>query len=260
METKTHLGMNRTGVQMSPFDTAELEAGLNDFVPARSNGRDDLAIRAEYAQGSEGLGSVPVPGTAKGMLKSGVDMVTGSRPQVLVDKLGERLAFERGGVRLYDTLLAKCRVASVALPAEAISMLEKNRDEEAQHFGILVKALESLGADPTAQTPCADLVGVESMGLVQAMNDPRTSLVQSLHVMLDAELIDNAGWDLLIALAQASGHDRIADSCLLARDQEALHLSGLRDLVRELTLQDASLVGAATPQTTSPMVPPLDVP
>ncbi|MBB1600799.1 ferritin-like domain-containing protein [Variovorax sp. UMC13] len=259
METKTHLGINRTGVQMSPFDTAELEAGLSGFFPDRNNGRDDLAIRAEYAQGSESLGSVPVPGTAKGMLKSGVDMVTGSRPQVLVDKLGERLAFERGGVRLYDTLLAKCRVATVALPGEALAMLETNRDEEAQHFGILVKALESLGADPTAQTPCADLVGVETMGMVQAMNDPRTSLVQSLHVMLDAELIDNAGWDLLIALAQASGHNGIADSCLLARDQEALHLTRLRDLVRDLTLQDASLMGTAMAPTTS-VVPPLDVP
>ena len=259
METKTHLGINRTGVQMSPFDTAELEAGLSGFFPDRHHGRDDLAVRAEYAQGSDGLGSVPVPGTAKGVLKSGMDMVTGSRPQVLVDKLGERLAFERGGVRLYDTLLAKCRVATVALPGEALAMLERNRDEEAQHFGILVKALESLGADPTAQTPCADLVGVESTGLVQAMNDPRTSLVQSLHVMLDAELIDNAGWDLLIALAQASGHGGIADSCLLARDQEALHLRGLRDLVRELTLQDASLIATAMAPTASP-VPPLDVP
>jgi hypothetical protein len=71
------------------------------------------------------------------------------------------------------------------------------------------------------------------------MNDPRTSCLQSLHVMLDAELIDNAGWELLIQLARAAGHENIAERFQHAMQQEAHHLATLRDLVARLTLEDA---------------------
>jgi hypothetical protein len=247
METKTHLGMNKTGVQMSPMDSSEMLEGLEQFGPQADADREDLRVRMAYADATEGLGSVPVPGTFKGMMKSGADMIGGSRPQVLVDKLGERLAFERAGVRLYDTLLAKCSAATdtVALSAADRESLGRFRDEEAQHAQILVSALETLGADPTAQTPCADLVGVQGMGLIQAMNDPRTSLVQSLNVMLSAELLDNSGWELLIELAGAAGHDEIARRCTMAATQEAEHLDVLRDMVRQMVLRDASLTGSA---------------
>ncbi len=249
MESKTPLGMNRTGVQMSPMDAAEMQAGLDEFGPPVSAERGDMEIRQAYADASEGLGSVPPPGTLKGVVKSGVDMVTGKRPQVLIDKLGERLAFERGGVRLYDTLLVKCRATPGLLSADEVQTLMVFRQQELEHLGLVAQAIETLGADPTAQTPCADLVGVKSMGMVQAINDPRTSLVQSLSVVLDAELIDNAGWDMLIDLARASGHDSIADGFAQAAHQEAQHLVQVQSLVARLTLTDASAAGAAQPLT-----------
>jgi hypothetical protein len=230
---------------MAPVEAVVMiEGSKNLQVPAAAE-RGDLKVRREYADATEGLGTVPPPGSLKGMAKSGVDMLAGSRPQVLVDKLGERLAFERGGTRLYDTLLVKCRAASPALPAEDVEALRRFPDQEVQHFMLVADALESLGADPTAQTPCADPVGVQSMGLVQAMNDPRTSIVQSLNVMMDTELIDNAGWEMLIGLARSLGHGRIADDFEVAARQEAQHLVHIRELVERLTSQDASMTGMA---------------
>ena len=82
-------------------------------------------------------------------------------------------------------------------------------------------------------------MGVQSLGLVQAMSDPRTSLLQGLQVMLDAELIDNASWELLVRLARSGGHDAIADRFGIAVQQEAVHLRTLKDLVGRLTLVDA---------------------
>lgn len=222
--------------------TAAMERGMDAGTPMQPGERQDLRVRREYADATDGLGTVPPPGTLKGMAKSGIDMLSGSRPQVLVDKLGQRLAFERGGTRLYDTLLVKCDAADSTLPPEDTAALRRFRDQEAEHFMLVVQALETLGADPTAQTPCADLVGLEAAGLVQAMNDPRTSLVQSLNVMLDAELIDNAAWEMLIELARDLGHDRIADSFQVAAVQEAEHLSHLRGLVARLSREDASMV------------------
>lgn len=245
METKTPLGMNRTGVQMSPLDTAAMQQGLDRFAPPADEHREDLLVRLDYADATDSLGSVPVPGTLKGMLKSGLDMATGKRPQVLVDKLGERLAFERTGVRLYDSLLVKCRAAPGLLRADELQCLALFRDQEVEHAQTVVAALEQLGADPTAQTPCADLVGMQGMGLVQAMNEPRASLVQGLHVILDAELLDNAGWEMLVDLARAAGHTDIADRLAQAAQEEARHLTQVRALVTRLTMEDASLADPA---------------
>src|SRR5689334_3818783 len=64
-------------------------------------------VRRSYIEEADALGSVPPPGTVTGLLKTGAAMLTGKRAQVLVDKLAERLAFERGGTRLYDGALVK---------------------------------------------------------------------------------------------------------------------------------------------------------
>ncbi len=239
MEHQTTLGRNRTGIQMSPVDAARMKTGADEaLIDSGADPQELLRVRQDYVD-DEGLGSVPPPGTMKGVAQSGMDMLTGKRPQTFIDKLGERLAFERGGVRLYEGLLAKCTASFADLPADTLEMLQRFRDQEAQHLHLVIDALESLGADPTAQTPCADLVGVESMGLVQAMNDPRTNVLQSLHVMLDAEVLDNAGWEMLIELARAIGHDDVADGFALAMEQEADHLIQLRALVSKMTVSDA---------------------
>lgn len=241
MQTTTPLGANKTGVQTSPFDATRMQEVPESFLPLQEDAsRGDLEVRRDYAMQSDGLGSVPVPGTLRGMVASGVDMLTGKRPQTLVDKLGERAAFERGGVRLYESVLTKCEaVQDDPLPPDEIATLRRFRNEEAAHFALVVETMERLGADPTAQTPCADLVGMESQGLLQAMNDPRTSLVQSLHVLLDAELLDGAAWDMLIELARSTDHGAIADDFETAARQEAEHRVHLRALVSSLTMQEA---------------------
>ena len=47
----------------------------------------------------------PTPEHLKGVAKATAARITGSRPEVLIDKLGERLAFERTGIRLYEAMI-----------------------------------------------------------------------------------------------------------------------------------------------------------
>jgi ferritin-like protein len=241
MDRTTRIGRNRTGVQMSPFDSANMRRRGDEQVVDTTQPRADLHVRQDYVDEADALGSVPIPTTVSGVLQSAGALLAGKRPQVLIDKIGERLAFERGGARLYDSLLVKCRVSSRfgGLRDQDFHSLLVFRDQETEHAAVLARALRDLGADPTAQTPCADLVGVESQGLVQAINDPRTTLLQSLRVMLDAELIDHASWELLIELTRATGHDAIADRFEHALQEESVHLSMLNELVRRLTLLEA---------------------
>jgi ferritin-like protein len=227
MTKEVKMGMNRTGMQMSPKDSKELLQG------------------GEYVMEADPLGSVPPPGTAKGMFKAGADMLTGNRAEVLLDKLGERLAFERGGTRLYEGLIMKCLAAPNGRDVIQLDVLEEIHREEARHFDLLRAAIEQLGGDPTAMTPCADVTGVQSLGLIQAMSDPRTSIAQCVQTVLIAELADNAGWELLIRLAQEMGHDELVQQFQEALAHEGRHLVTVRDWLEKLTLTEAKLLSTA---------------
>jgi rubrerythrin len=182
-------------------------------------------VRSPYIAEADGLGSIPLPGTVTGAVTMGVHMLKGDSPQILLDKLGERLAFERTGARLYDALITKCEVMLGGDISMSIEDLQAIRSDEARHFLMLSDAIESLGGDPTSQTPSADLVGVESQGLVQVLNDPRTSLAQSLHAIVTAELSDKAGWETLIALADEHELTDMVNDFTLALNEEREHLA-----------------------------------
>jgi rubrerythrin len=166
------------------------------------------------------------------MLKSTFDMALGKSPELLVDKLGERLAFERSGVRMYDAMIAKAKGLETA-QSDLVQVLQHIRDEEFEHMNMVAEAIETLGADPTAQTPCADIVGVKSMGVMQVLTDPRTNVAQGINALLTLELEDNAAWELLIELAEAGGHPRIAKGFHKAKAQEDDHVVKIKSLLRK---------------------------
>jgi rubrerythrin len=247
--------MNRTGIQMSPIDT---KAMLKDDGSTRGEAGDESAlvdVRSAYIAESDGLGSVPLPGTVSGAVQMGVQMLKGDSPQILLDKLGERLAFERTGARLYDALITKCDVMLDGSISMTVDDLQAIRADEARHFLLLSDAIESLGGDPTSQTPSADLVGVESMGLVQVLNDPRTSLAQSLHAIVTAELSDKSGWETLIALADEHELTDMINDFTLALNQEREHLALVQTWYEEaigLTYGDVEV----EPGQSAPGTPP----
>ncbi|ABP81750.1 conserved hypothetical protein [Stutzerimonas stutzeri A1501] len=231
MATAAKVGSNFTGVQMSPKDTKRLLDAVNDIHPdVPGDERGMLVERTERAAEADRIGSVPVPGSAKGMLKTGFDMMRGKSPEVFLDKLGERLAYERNGVRLYEAMIAKAR--NLDSGNDLVGVLQHIRDEEFEHMMLVHTAMEKLGADPTAQTPSADVAGVMAMGIMQVLTDPRTNVAQCMNALLTAELADNAAWELLIELAQAAGHPNIADSFGHAKTQEDDHLVKIKTLMR----------------------------
>jgi rubrerythrin len=256
----TTVGMNRTGAAVSPIGTKAMTEAANELSPPQPI--DTGAMEAErliYINEADALGSIPPPASVKGVLKTGVAALKGGHPTILMDKLGERIAFERGGTRLYDALITKYQGAEAAggesLPAAAEvvviggtddmrfeidaqespgATLERIRAEELSHFRMLCDAMVQLGGDPTAQTPCADSVATASMGLIQVLTDPRTTLAQCLNAILTAELTDNAGWELLITLTEDAGEAELAGRFLGALAQEEEHLAIVRGWLTSL--------------------------
>ena len=213
MQPTTEIGMNHTGMDVSP-DAAEkmLENTMLTKAP-RGSERTMAKVRSQYAEEADPVGSMPDPGLA-------------GPEAVLMDKLGERLAFERSGTRLYDALIAKCEGAGAGLVP--LKDLQHLRDEEHMHFALVGAAIQSLGGDPTAQTPAGSVTGVEGMGLMQVLTDPKTTVTQALHALLVAEMTDNAGWEELIELTEEAGNDDLVKRFRKAHEEEMEHLEKVR--------------------------------
>jgi rubrerythrin len=218
-------GTNRTGMAAAPQQSEEMLAGMEEFPPSSQGSAEDLAqVRIAYAQVAEPLGSVPLPTDGKGKGTSAAKAVQGERRLLLMDKLGERLAFERTGTRLYEALVSKHKAFGSFTGGPSREDLEHVLREESQHLTLLQSVIEQLGGDPTAVTPSADLQATAAHGVQMVVVDPRTTLLQSLEAMLIAELADHACWEALIALAQGAGEDALVKPFEHARVTEQEHL------------------------------------
>ena len=220
----------------APEMARELAEGAAAATPSSEGGPETLAAaRGEYIREGFPVGSLPSLPAAR-EASAGEEAVGMA---VLLDKLSERLAFERTGTRLYDALINKCEVLGESSPGPTLAELRQIRDEELQHFLLLNKAVTALGGDPTVQSPCADTAQVASLGIMQVLTDPRTSVPQCLQAILTAELTDNDGWQMLIGLAGELGYAELATQFQTALANEETHLASVRGWLEEQVLAQA---------------------
>lgn len=252
MTTKpTDIGPNRTGIAAAPLQGPQAVDSAREGTP---NPSFDMsahhAVSVSYSKEASPLGTLPPPATVKGVAKTAVQALKGHHASVFLDQIGERLAFERSGTRLYEALLARYDAADVRPGDPPRAELERIRDEELAHFHLLVKAMQKLGADPTAVTPSADVAAVASTGLLQVVADPRTTLTEGLKAILIAELADNDGWLSLADLADKLGHDELAADFRRALSEEDDHLARVRAWLNNAVQGQAGLgtPAAAPPQ------------
>jgi len=229
---------NRTGMQTSPELAEELIEGASSATPSSDGGAEEIAeYRGEYIAEGFPIGSMPtMPASQEGEADE-----EEAGMAVLLDKLSERLAFERTGTRLYEALLNKCEMLGEMSPGPTLEDIEHIGREELEHFLMLNRTITDIGGDPTVQSPCADMTGVASMGIMQVLTDPRSSMAQCLQAMLTAELTDNAGWELLISLADNLGYDEMKTEFESARKNEEEHLMKVRSWVSECVLDSAQV-------------------
>lgn len=220
------MGGNRSGIQTAPELAREMIEGAAEAEPSSDGGTELAAAeRATYISDGFPIGSLPsLPFAAEAKADDEVTEMA-----VFLDKLSERLAFERMGTRLYDALINKCEtLGEETSGSPTLTELQEIRDEEHRHLLLLNEAITELGGDPTVESPCADVAGVASTGLLQVVIDPRTSVTQCLQAMLTAELTDNAGWEMLIDLADDFGHPGLAKQFSGALENEQKHLLNVR--------------------------------
>lgn len=243
MSKEIRLGENRTGLKASPEDSRALLESLQLQPEPPQPDIDLMEFRRLYREEADSVGSMPPPTNLRGAAGAAGEALINKRLHILLDKLGERAAFERTGVRLYGAALA--RLTDSPLPdGMTLDDLKEIQDEEQAHFLLLTEAIEGLGGDPTCQTPCADLAGVQGMGLMQAINDPRATLPQVLETLLAAELIDSTSWELLIELANGMMHTELATKMGAALTAEQRHVEKVHNWLSLAIAQSAQLTGS----------------
>ncbi|MDB4998492.1 MAG: ferritin-like protein [Myxococcaceae bacterium] len=231
MKPAVEIGMNRTGIGMSPMDSQDLIDNAASALPSMAGDGASIAeMRDDYAKTGEPIGTVPPPMTVAGVINAVMESIKGDSMASFIDKLGERLAFERTGTRLYDAFITKCAGIDDEdmIPDIDLGVLQRFRDEEKEHFDMLRAAIEELGGDPTVVTPSADVASVTSLGVIQVLGDPRTSVAQCVQAMLVAELTDGDGWALLVEMAEDIGKEDLVESFQRAFLEEERHLEHMR--------------------------------
>ncbi len=235
----TNPGTNRTGLQASPMDAKDLEQIAGKGPSPDCEGLELNTLRGRYAKEMNTIGSVPPPGSMKGMATTGMEMLKGHKPTVFIDKLGERLAFERTGVRMYEALLIKHDALGSWDGGPTRQDLVELHNDELEHFNLVKETMKRLGADPTSMTPSADMTAVEAMGPAKVITDLRTTMPQALHAILVLEDTDVEGWKLLIELADSIGQNSLAERFREAEQVEERHQQKVRQWLSSAVLADA---------------------
>ncbi|MEW6301149.1 MAG: ferritin-like domain-containing protein [Thermodesulfobacteriota bacterium] len=229
MNQTSSLGTNRTGIASAPERGKAMMTGPREFPPSSAGSARDVAnVRVAYAKEAEPIGSVPLPPGVANKVQTAAKAVTGKSPTLFLDKLGERLAFERAGTRLYEAVISKYDAFGSFTGGPSRQDLEHLLREEYAHFLMLRRVIEQQGGDPTAVTPSADLQATASMGINKIIVDPRTTLLQSLEAIVVAELADHECWHALVALARDAGEDQLVKEFERARAEEQEHLKKVR--------------------------------
>ncbi len=154
------------------------------------------------------------------------ELVRRNRLEV-IERLTERRAFERSSVELYNAVIPKVQASGDSQLQNLLAQLQNYRDHEREHEAWLAEQLRALGADARAITNSADLVTREP-----------TSILDDFHALLTAELADNAGWDLLVELADEAG-DRAARRAFKRRlHEEEEHLIFIRRALLRLARRE----------------------
>ncbi len=216
----------------------ELIEGAVSSVPSSDGGSENIAeSRTDYIAERYPLGSMP----AMPVSEEAEATEDQAAMAVLLDKLSERLAFERMGTRLYEALLNKCETLDEQSPGPTLEEIKHIGSEELEHFLMLNQVITDIGGDPTVESPGADVAGVASMGLMQVLTDPRSSMPQCLQALMTAELTDNAGWELLIELVDGLGYNDLKLEFETALVHEEEHLQNVRDWLSDMVLDKAEL-------------------
>lgn len=168
----------------------------------------------------------------------------------LNELLYQALETEQGGIQIYSTAL-RC-----ALNEDLKKEWQEYLDQTTNHEAIVRGVFDTLGLDPSAETPGRKVVRhigeslVGAMEMALASGPPEAAQIVAGECVVLAETKDHLNWELLGAAAEkASGTTATAlkDACSEVEDQEDEHLYHTTGWTRELWIESLGMTAVLPP-------------
>ncbi|RKH34715.1 ferritin-like domain-containing protein [Corallococcus praedator] len=232
-------GLMRTAMLLDAQELEHLAHGAvrDTVLPPAKSAVQALRIHLSRLAGDPDV--LPPPRAFREKVGHALQALKGTAPALFIDKLCERLAFERTSSRLYASLLLKTHTLGTFAGGPTPERLLELHNQELEHLGMVREGLLRFGAHPSLRTPSGDVASAQSRGLIQAVDAPGATLMDALRATLVSELINNAGWALLVDLASELGPPDLELAFRDVLHVESHHLAEVTVWVANGTYTDA---------------------
>jgi rubrerythrin len=158
---------------------------------------------------------------------------------LLMEKLSEFLAVEKGGVKLYQLAIQQVRNPDV------LTRFREFYEQTRKHVDILTRVISALGGDPTYMSPGAKVAEEKAQALLKTMTPsdgllPDQTEINAIENIVIAETKDHADWQLLSHLARRSSDPKLREVLKPAVDEvepeEDQHLTWTAEQMAQLSL------------------------
>jgi rubrerythrin len=158
---------------------------------------------------------------------------------LLMEKLSECLAVEKGGVTLYEAAIKQVRNPDV------LNRFREFYQQTRRHVEILTRVITSLGGDPMHMSAGARVAEEKAQALLKTMTvsdgmRPEEAEINAIENIVIAETKDHADWQLLSHIARRSSDSRIRDILKPAVDEvepeEGQHLTWTNQQMAQMSL------------------------
>jgi hypothetical protein len=156
--------------------------------------------------------------------------------ELLLRKLGQRLAFERASVRLYEALIFKCLALQKGQrKVVSLDQLRQFRDEEVEHSLLLKKAIETLGFDADDWIPEMDSTLLSTLQIPKVFSKKNTTILQCLESVQIFATNDNAEWHTLHGLFTNMGLQDVSEEFNQAPEEDSRQLETISRWIYQLS-------------------------
>jgi rubrerythrin len=158
---------------------------------------------------------------------------------LLMERLSEFLAVEKGGMKLYEAAIEQVRNPDV------LNRFREFYQQTRRHVEILTRVITSLGGDPMHMSARARVAEEKAQALLKTMTvsdgmRPEEAEINAIENIVIAETKDHADWQLLSHIARRSSDSRIREILKPAVDEvepeEDQHLSWTNEQMAQMSL------------------------
>lgn len=229
-------GLKQTAAQLTAEELEQVarEEPFHDAVRLLS-GSAVRFLRVQLTRIAGHLGELHLP-DFKEVVGSALQATLGegATPLLFVAQLRERLAFERTSSRLYASLLVKTHALGSYPGGPTPERLVELHNQELEHLNLVRECIYRLGADAPPMAVLGDGADPRPHGLLRAVDDPCATLQDALRAVLISEILNNAGWAMLVDLAAELGPPDLVGAFREVLREESLHLDEVTTWVANL--------------------------